>query len=173
VHQGSPIREVPTQSGLLIKERSEPLDLMFRLSGYRESKEHGVGSFPSPIHEIHEAPLVSGTVTASGLYEMGPKQMRARVVQWRIDHGRPSRRKYDHDLSHSFAISGIAISKSGEVKIPERKSVEMHLKIGVGSWPWVILRMEPEEKEASLQALESTWSSPVYSVSTTLHGRSS
>jgi hypothetical protein len=26
------------------------------------------------------------------------------------------------DLSHHFAISGIAISKSGEVKIPERKA---------------------------------------------------
>jgi hypothetical protein len=59
------------------------------------------------------------------------------------------------DLSHSFSISGIMMSKSGEVKIPQRKSVEKHLNIGAGSWPWVILRMEPEEREASLQALES------------------
>jgi hypothetical protein len=36
-----------------------------------------------------------------------------------------------------------------------RRSSKIHLKIGAGSWPWVILRVDPEEKEASLRALES------------------
>jgi hypothetical protein len=42
------------------------------------------------------------------------------------------------------------MSKSWEVKVLERKSFEMYLNIGVSSWPWVILRIEPKEKEASL-----------------------
>jgi hypothetical protein len=41
------------------------------------------------------------------------------------------------------------------VGIPERKNVEVCLKIGAGSWPWVTLRVEPKEKEATLQALDS------------------
>jgi hypothetical protein len=36
------------------------------------------------------------------------------------------------------------------MKTPEMRNAEMPLKMGTGSWPWVTLRVEPEEREASL-----------------------
>jgi hypothetical protein len=45
--------------------------------------------------------------------------------------------------------------KAGEVEILERINAETPLERGVSSWPWVTLMVVPEEREASLQALES------------------
>jgi hypothetical protein len=62
------------------------------------------------------------------------------------------------DRWHSFeyvAGFGVRDFESKAMRIPGRRSPEMPLNIGVGSWPWVILRVELEEKEANLRALES------------------
>jgi hypothetical protein len=39
--------------------------------------------------------------------------------------------------------------------VSHMKTPKMPLNMGVGSWPWVTLRVEPEEREASLQDLET------------------
>jgi hypothetical protein len=62
--------------------------------------------------------------------------------------------------------------ESTGMRILSRRSLEIPLKIGIGSWPWVILRVEPEERRPVSEPWRACmWSSLVHIVSTTLQGR--
>jgi len=70
------------------------------------------------------------------------------------------------------ARSGVRDFESTGTRITGRRSLEIPLKIGVGSWPWVILRVEPEERRPVSESWRACmWSSVVPIVSATLQGR--
>jgi hypothetical protein len=79
------------------------------------------------------------------------------------------------DRWHSFeyvAGFGVRDFESKAMRIPGRRSPEMPLNIGVGSWPWVILRVELEERRPVSEPWRAcTWSSIVPIVLDTLQGR--